>query len=172
MWPPSRVWHLTGMRQNCSQQQIYLSSASGIRSPHCQLALLEEMMGGPHAKRQSSKSFCACASQTPNWLLSRLARSQLFQQCFQTQPIVKFDWTEQTRRQMLSIFLHTYEADSEQFVGLGPCLSFTLTAGPSLSPPPTLRMIQGCLCPSETKPLFWVDVPSQKAWLCLSQDTG
>lgn len=29
---------------------------------------------------------------------------------------------------MLSIFLHTYEADSEQFVGLGPCLSFTLTA--------------------------------------------
>lgn len=154
------------MRQNCSQQQAYLSSASGIRSTHCQLSPLEEMMGGPLAKRQSSKPFCACASQAPNWLLSYLARSQLFQQCFQTQPIFSLAGLNRPTVKCYQIpFIH--EAGSEQFVGLGPCLSFTLTA--SLSPPPTLLMIQGWFCPFETKPLFWLDVPSQKAWLCLSR---
>lgn len=45
---------------------------------------------------------------------------------------------------------------------------------PSLPPlsPPTILMIQGWFCSFETKPLFWVDVPSQKAWLCLSQAIG
>lgn len=44
-------------------------------------------MGGHPAKRQSSKPFCACASQTPNWLLSHLAKYQLFQPCFGAPPI-------------------------------------------------------------------------------------
>lgn len=58
----------------------------------------------------------------------------------------------------------------KQFVGLGPCLSTILTA-PSLSSQ-TILMIQGWFCSFKTKPLFWVDVPSQKAWLCLSQAIG
>ena len=41
---------------------------------------------------------------------------------------------------------------------------------PSL--PPLILMIQGWFCSFETKTLFWVDVPSQKAWLCLSQAIG
>ena len=65
-----------------SRQPAYLSSASGIRSIHCQHSLWKDLMGGHLAKRQSSKPFCACASQTPNWLLSHLARYQHFQQCF------------------------------------------------------------------------------------------
>ena len=56
-----------------SRQPAYLSRASGIRSAHCQHTLWKNLMSGHPAKRQSSKAFCACASQTPNWLLSHLA---------------------------------------------------------------------------------------------------
>lgn len=81
LWPKCRVWHLRG-RWGGSRQPAYLSSASGIRNAHCQHSLWKNLTGGHPAKRQSSKPFCACASQTPNWLLSHLARYQLFQQCF------------------------------------------------------------------------------------------
>ena len=124
------VWHLRGIvgGRGWSRQTAYLSRASGIRSAHCQHTLCKNLTSGHPAKRQSSKPFCACASQTPNWLLSHLARSQLFQQCFWAPPHLWLGWIEHTHYQILSIFLHMYEVDSKPCVGLGPCLSSTLTA--------------------------------------------
>lgn len=65
-----------------SRPSAYLSSAAGISSAHCQHSLCKNLMAGRLAKRQSSKPSCACASQTPDWFLSHLARYQRFQPCF------------------------------------------------------------------------------------------
>lgn len=154
-----------------SRQPAYLSSASGIRSAHCQHSLWKNLMGGRPAKRQSSKPFCACASQTPNWLLSYLARYQFFQQCFLSPTYLWLGWIKQTHYQILSIFLHMYEADPEAVCWVGS-MSFLYPNYPPPLSPQMILMIQGWFCSFKTKPLFWVDVPSQKAWLCLSQAIG
>lgn len=63
-----------------------------------------------------------------------------------------------------------YEADPEAVCWAGS-LPFLYPKCPLLLPINDL-MMQGWFSSFETKPLFRVDVPSQKAWLCLSQAIG
>lgn len=99
-------------------------------------------MDGLPAKRHNSKPFCACASQTPNWLLSYLDRSQCFQQCFWAPPIfalagssrpaIKKKKQKQKKYKTLPICFHMYETDPKVVCWVGS-MSFLYPKCSSLS---------------------------------------
>lgn len=107
LWPKYRVWHLRkgGAGQGGCRQSAYLSSASGIRSAHCQHTLWKNLMGRHLAKRQSSKPSVHVLLRPPTGYLAIWPNTKFSSSVFEPRPSLAWlDWTDPLSNTIIFFF--------------------------------------------------------------------